>query len=83
MEGCGDDAMTRHGGPREPQPAVTHAPQSAALGQAVVAFRMLKAPSIVGADGAEPTRKRRAPQGAARAETASNRWLVAGGLRIP
>jgi hypothetical protein len=63
MEGCGDDALARTGGPRAPQPTVTLAPPSAALGQAVVVFRMLMAPSIVGADGAEPTRKRQALQG--------------------
>jgi hypothetical protein len=80
MEGCGDDALAQTGGPRAPQPAVTRAPQSAALGQAMLVVRIM-APSIVGADGAEPTRKREAPQGA-RADTEPNRWLVAGGLRI-
>jgi hypothetical protein len=44
MEGCGDDALARTGGPRAPQPAVTHAPPSAALGQAMMAFRMLGPP---------------------------------------
>jgi hypothetical protein len=80
MEGCGDDAPARTGGPRAPQPAVTRAPPSAALGQAMLIVRIM-APSIVGADGAEPTRKREAPQGAARHASTPNRWLVAGGLR--
>ena len=82
MEGRGDGATTRHGGPRGPQPPVMDAPQSAALGQAMIAFRMSRAPSMAGADAAQATRKRRISQGAERDDAAADRWLISAGVRI-
>jgi hypothetical protein len=80
MEGCGGGAMTQRGGPREPQPSVTDAPQDAALGQPMIAFR-IKGPSIAGADGAQLSESGGSRKGA-RANAAPNVWLIGTGLRI-